>query len=667
MQLGGAAPLAGSDQHRRAPTPVVGAAAAGLGGLLFSALCLALRTRPALLLVFGVLAAAAGAFIVRSLMERHLAARRRVEAAEAACRATERRFHATFERAPIGMAELDEAGQVVEVNAALCQILEAERDAIVGRDLGLIVHERHRADHGARLEALRAGTTDSTRSEHRYRSRSGREIWVDERICTIGGGERDGARLLLQVQDITAQRRSAWELMQKALHDDLTGLPNRALLLNRLKHALQRSSRTAGSVAVLFIDIDRFKYVNDSLGHEMGDVFLAEIARRFEGATRTGDTVARFGGDEFVVLCENVDGPSEALTVAQRVHTSLARPIELDGVPTFASASIGIALDNEGDTSAEALLSDADAAMYRAKSAGRNRSELFDASMRHAIVQQLEIGSQLREALDNGEIVMHYQAIVDPITHLATGYEALVRWNHPEKGLLGPGAFLPAAEEAGLMDLVDAFALTTVCRRIADWSARFPVARNLYITTNWSARNLGRFVQQVEQALESTEIDPRQLVIEVTEGFLLEDTESSLQSLQRLKSLGVQIAIDDFGTGYSSLSYLTRLAVDFLKIDKSFIDKIPGDAASVAVVGAIADMATRLGIGLVAEGVETDEQLDVLRALGSLRLQGYRFAKPRPADDIERQLEMRSVVEVRGPRNEPVPVGVGQRSGELEA
>ncbi len=329
---------------------------------------------------------------------------------------------------------------------------------------------------------------------------------------------------------------------------------------------------------MLFIDIDRFKYVNDSLGHEMGDVFLAEIARRLEGAIRGGDTVSRFGGDEFVVLCENVNGPSEALAVAHRVHASLAAPIQLGDVPTFASASVGISLDDEATTSAEALLSDADAAMYRAKAAGRNRSELFDASMRHAIVQQLEIGSQLRKALDNGEIVMHYQAIVDPITHLATGYEALVRWNHPTKGLLGPGAFLPAAEEAGLMDLVDAFALTTVCDRIADWSARFPVARNLYITTNWSARNLARFVQQVEQALDTTGINPRQLVIEVTEGFLLEDTESSLESLQRLKALGVQIAIDDFGTGYSSLSYLTRLAVDFLKIDKSFIDKIPGDA-----------------------------------------------------------------------------------------
>ncbi|MFN3216017.1 MAG: putative bifunctional diguanylate cyclase/phosphodiesterase [Acidimicrobiales bacterium] len=636
-------------------------------GLLFTALAVVVRTEPALLVALGLAVAAAAAAIARAVLEHQRSTERRIHDAEAHSRATGERFEAIFDRAPIGMAELDQDGQVVQVNASLCQILEAERETIVGRDLALIVHERHRADHVARLESLRSGAVDSTQTEHRYRSRSGREIWVNERLCTIDVGEAGPPRLLLQVQDITAQRRSAWELMQKALHDDLTGLPNRALLLNRLKHSLQRSSRTAGSVAVLFIDIDRFKYVNDSLGHEMGDVFLAEIARRLEAAIRTGDTVARFGGDEFVVLCEGVDGASEALTVAQRVHTSLASPIHLDGVPTFASASIGISLDDEGDTSAEALLSDADAAMYRAKASGRNRSELFDASMRHAIVQQLEIGSQLRDALDNGQIVMHYQAIVDPITHLATGYEALVRWNHPDKGLLGPGAFLPAAEEAGLMDLIDAFALTTVCRRIADWSARFPVARNLYITTNWSARNMARFVQQVEQALEITGIDPRQLVIEVTEGFLLEDTESSLQSLQRLKSLGVQIAIDDFGTGYSSLSYLTRLAVDFLKIDKSFIDKIPGDAASVAVVGAIADIATRLGIGLVAEGVETDEQLDVLRALGSLRLQGYRFAKPRPAEDIERQLEMRSVVEVRGPLNEPVPVGVGQRSGELEA
>lgn len=595
-----------------------------------------------ILLAAGGIAAFGLYAALRNLVESRASAWESARTADRQRAALARRFRASFDLAPIGMAELDTAGRVIEVNEALCQQCGRDREEIVGRPLSILVHESDREAHLGRVESLLDGRTDAVQGEHRYRSEEGRSVWVHESISVVRADSDEPRSLLVQSQDITAQRQAAWELAQQALHDELTGLPNRALFLNRLKHSLLRAERNDSQVAVMFIDIDRFKVVNDSLGHEVGDRFLIQIAERLGRAVRAGDTVARFGGDEFVVLCEHVSGVSEATAAAQRIQGSFAEPFDLGDGRTYASASIGITLSGSAAASADSLLRDADAAMYRAKEGGRNRFEVFDQTMRSSIVARMEIESQLRTALENGEIVMHYQAIVDPHTHEPAGYEALIRWNHPEKGLLGPGAFLGVAEDAGLIDLVDAFALRSVCQQIAAWTAAFPAARNLYLATNWSARNLGRFVHEVEAVLVETGINPQQLVIEVTEGFLLEDSDASVHALQRLKQLGVQIAIDDFGTGYSSLAYLTQFAVDYLKIDQSFVSKLPDDAASAAVIGAIADMAGRLGIKLVAEGVETDEQIEMLTSLGSPRLQGYRFAKPRPVADIEHHLARRS-------------------------
>ncbi len=600
------------------------------------------RTQVWILLGAGAVAAFALYAALRALVRARASALESARRADSRRAAVDRRFRASFELAPIGMAELDASGRLVEVNSALCRQTGHHREAILGRPLSSLVHEADREAHVARVQSLLDGTADAAQGEHRYQHPDGTDIWVHESISVISADPEGGRSLLIQSQDITAQRRAAWELAQQALHDDLTGLPNRALFLNRLRHALVRANRQKTRVAVMFIDLDRFKVINDSLGHDVGDDFLIQIAARIGTAVRSSDTVARFGGDEFVVLCESVSGESEASATAERIQAVLAKPLVVGTTETYTSASIGITLSQPGDESADALLRDADAAMYRAKDAGRNRTEIFDHSMRSNMVARMEIESQLRGALDSGEIVMHYQAIVDPDTHLPAGYEALIRWNHPEKGLLGPAAFLPVAEEAGLIHLIDSFALRSTCRQIAKWVREYPAARNLYVATNWSARHLGRFVEQVDQVLAETRINPHQLMIEVTEGFLLEDSDASLRALQQLKQMGVQIAIDDFGTGYSSLSYLTRFAVDYLKIDQSFVSKLPEDGASAAVIGAIADMAARLGIKLVAEGVETEEQIEMLAALGAPRLQGYRFAKPRPAADIERHLAVRS-------------------------
>ncbi len=601
------------------------------------------ETEPRGQLAFLVAAGAAIALAVFLVLLRAVRDRTSALAAAANARAAgaaiDRRFRASFESSPIGMAELDDEGTIVSLNQAMAAQIGLGRDETIGLPLSALVHDADRPAHEARMRSLLDGTLDSAQAEHRYRHTDEADIWVSESVSVVETSPSGRRALLVQSQDVTAHRRAAWELTQQALHDDLTGLPNRALFLNRLKHALLRTQRADERLAVMFLDVDRFKIVNDSLGHERGDELLIEIAKRIEHALRTGDTVARFGGDEFVILCEAVSGESEALAVAQRIQAGFEAPFVLGGASTYASASIGITLNLGAEDTADSLLRDADAAMYRAKEHGRNRTELFDHSMRHSIVASMEIESQLRGALENGEITVHYQAIVHPRSFKLAGFEALIRWNHPEKGLLGPAAFLGVAEDAGLIHLIDAFALRQTCRQIASWVATYPCARDLYVATNWSARHLGLFVQHVEQILAETGVDPRHLVIEVTEGFLLKDTDASLVALARLKDLGVRIAIDDFGTGYSSLSYLTRFDVDFLKIDQSFVSKLPEDAASAAVIGAIADMARRLGIGLVAEGVETDEQIHMLATLGAPRMQGYRFAKPRPADDIARQLE----------------------------
>jgi diguanylate cyclase (GGDEF)-like protein/PAS domain S-box-containing protein len=594
------------------------------------------RIRLYVLTLLGAAFALAVFIVLRIAFGARAQALQQVQDSAAERAAIDSRFRASFELSPIGMAELDRSGTIVALNEAMARQVGLDRAATLGQPLSALVHESDRETHMERISSLLEGVPGSAQGEHRFRHANNREIWVTESVSAIDSPS--GRSLLVQSQDITSQRQAAWDLTQQALHDSLTELPNRALFLNRLKHALDRSRRSDEQLAVMFLDVDRFKVINDSLGHDVGDRFLVQMSKRIANAVRSGDTVARFGGDEFVVLCESVAGESEAIAVAQRIERSFAEPFELGEAPTFASVSIGITLSGHDGDTADTMLRDADAAMYRAKEGGRARTEVFDHSMRTSVIARMEIESQLRSALDNGEISMHYQAIVDPLSHLPAGFEALVRWNHPEKGLLGPSAFLGVAEEAGLIHLIDSFALRESCHQLAGWLDAYPAARDLYVACNWSAGHLGWLLQQVTQVLDETGIAPRHLVIEVTEGFLLEDTDASIAAIAQLKAMGVRIAIDDFGTGYSSLSYLTQFDVDFLKIDQSFVDKLPDDAASIAVIGAIADMASRLGIALVAEGVETDEQIDMLSKLGGPRMQGYRFAKPRPAEDIGLQL-----------------------------
>jgi diguanylate cyclase (GGDEF)-like protein/PAS domain S-box-containing protein len=425
-------------------------------------------------------------------------------------------------------------------------------------------------------------------------------------------------------------------LTDRALRDGLTGLPNRALYMDRLGKALTRLDRNGDMLAMMFIDLDRFKVVNDSLGHAAGDALLLAAAERLRASVRAPDTVARFGGDEFVVLCENLDDERGVFIVAERIITAFSRPFSIDGVEVSASASVGITVTRDGKADPDSLIRDADAAMYRAKDGGRGRFELFDPGMRSRAMRRLRTESDLWRAIAHDELVVHYQPILDLRDGKLVGVEALVRWDHPERGLLTPDEFIPVAEETGLIHPIGAWVLEEACTQVQAWRMTSPAAERLQLAVNLSAKQLRQtsLVDVVDQVLERTGLPPALLCLEITEGTLMEDVEASTQMMQGLKALGVSLAVDDFGTGYSSLAYLSRFPVDLLKIDRVFVGELGDGSASWPIISAIAGLAAALGLVTVAEGVEDEGQLHALRSLGCELAQGYLFARPSPPDDL---------------------------------
>jgi diguanylate cyclase (GGDEF)-like protein/PAS domain S-box-containing protein len=434
------------------------------------------------------------------------------------------------------------------------------------------------------------------------------------------------------LRDISERKTFEQRLAHEATHDPLTGLPNRTLLLDRLSMALGRARRHHRRIAVLFLDLDHFKVVNDSLGHGLGDRLLVDIAGRLRAALRPGDTIARFGGDEFVVLCEDLLDRKDATAIADRLIKALREPFSTDEGEVFIGASIGLALPEDPNTDPEALIRDADAAMYQAKARGRARWVVFDAAMRAHAIDRLDIESALRRALERRELRVHFQPVVSLATGAVTGVETLVRWEHPERGLLNPGEFISVAEETGLIVPIGAWVLEQACRQTQRWRATRPGLDRLMVSVNLSGRQLGHpeLVTEVAAILTETGIDPSLVELEITESVLMDDVEMSHETLERLKRLGVKLVVDDFGTGYSSLSYLHRFPVDLLKVDRSFVARLGGDPGDAAIVTAIITLAHTLGLEAVAEGVETAEQLEELRRLGCDRAQGYHLARPAP-------------------------------------
>jgi len=430
--------------------------------------------------------------------------------------------------------------------------------------------------------------------------------------------------------------RAQGRLAHQAAHDALTGLPNRVSFLDRAAHALDRTRRIRSWVAVLFCDLDRFKVINDSLGHEAGDTLLRELATRLQEVVRPGDTVARFGGDEFTILCESIADEAHALAIAERVGRVAATPFALGDAEVFVTMSVGIALGSGARTRPEALIENADAAMYRAKARGGNRREVFDRDMRARAKRRLALHSALHRAVERGEFRVFYQPVVCLRSRLPMGAEALVRWQHPERGLVGPDEFIGLAEETGLIVPIGNHVLRDACLQAQRWRAARPDGPPLCIKVNLSARQFAHpsLVGVVAGILGESGIDPASVYLEITESVLMEDAESTSAALRELKSLGVSLAVDDFGTGYSSLLYLKRFPVDELKIDRTFVAGLLGNADDEAIVAAIVSLAHSLGLKAVAEGVESTGQLTRLQELGCDIGQGYHFGRPMPADSM---------------------------------
>jgi diguanylate cyclase (GGDEF)-like protein len=418
---------------------------------------------------------------------------------------------------------------------------------------------------------------------------------------------------------------------EQLLRDPLTGLPSRLLLMNRLRSAIARLERTGGHVAVLFIDLDRFKVVNDSLGHHAGDRLLLAVAERLRVAARRHELPARFGGDEFVIVCEDVADPQDAVAVAERLLKALAQPFDFDDVPAFVGGSVGIAVTSDPHAAPADLVRDADAAMYRAKQAGGGRWSIFDQVVRDRAVARQAIEAALRNAIDNVELVVHFQPEISVATGEIVGVEALVRWVRPGHGMVSPADFIPIAEETGLIIPIGTWVLNEACRQ----ASSFDDGR-LVIRVNVSARQLTEpgLAETVNAALTASGLPPERLCLEVTESIVLEDGDRSVAALQALREIGVGVSLDDFGTGYCSLAYLRRLPIDSLKIDRSFVRGLGHEADDDSIVTSVIDLARSLGVSVVAEGVETEEQLDGLRARGCDTMQGFLFAKPGPADAV---------------------------------
>jgi diguanylate cyclase (GGDEF)-like protein len=443
------------------------------------------------------------------------------------------------------------------------------------------------------------------------------------------------ARLIGTSQDVTDRKRAEAQLSHQALHDQLTGLPNRALLLDRLDQALGQSCRAGRLVAVLFCDLDRFKLVNDSRGHAVGDDLLIAVADRLRGILRPVDTVARFGGDEFVMICHDAGAVDDVLHVAERVADALRRPFSLHGDDTFLSVSIGIAV-SDGRTSAGELLRDADAAMYRAKDRGRARWEFFDDTMRTEAATRLETQSALHWAVTRNEMRVFYQPLVDVASGSPVGVEALVRWDHPTRGLVMPQEFVPLAEEASLIVPIGVSVLDQAGRQCARWQEQFG-GPAFGVAVNLSVHHLRHpgLVEHVRSMLDHTGLDPACVCLELTESVLFEDADRHIRTLVELRSIGVRLAIDDFGTGYSSLTYLKQFPVDLIKIDRSFVAGVRTNASDTAIVRSVVELAHALGLRVVAEGVERLDQLEALRSFGCDVAQGFLFSPPCPPADID--------------------------------
>jgi diguanylate cyclase (GGDEF)-like protein/PAS domain S-box-containing protein len=576
----------------------------------------------------------------RKLMERRLQAHAdEVAQANGELRRVEAELRTILESGPDAIVRYDRDLRVRYVNSAAATLVGKPGEELVGADRRDL--QESRLVGPDLLSPLLRVLDTGQGSEHEHTVETpGGTVHLHTRLVPQVDAEREVIGVLAVSRDLTERKRVEDLLADRAVHDPLTGLANRVLLTDRLHQSIMRLEREPGMLAVMFLDLDHFKVVNDSLGHGAGDALLVEVAERISVIARRIDTVARFGGDEFIILCERLAGVDDAAMIAERVARAVAAPVTYDGQQLHPTVSIGIAVAQNADTTPEILVRDAEAAMYQAKDRGRGHGgyHFFDSRVRERAVARLVVENELREALERGEFTLQFQPLWRLPDRQVSGFEALIRWQRPE-GVRSPAEFIPVAEDSGLIVDIGHWVLDEALRRLAGWNARNQ-GEPLTMAVNLSARQLSHtsLADDVAAALARHRVQPELLTLEITETALLEESLASMEVLTRLSTLGVRLALDDFGTGYSSLGHLRRYPVDILKIDRMFVEGL--DRGDGAIVGAVTAMAHALGMTTVGEGVETAEQLAVLERLGCDEGQGYFLARPLPADAVEQHLTL---------------------------
>lgn len=561
---------------------------------------------------------------------------------------SEQRLSRIVETNADGILIVDNAGRITFANAAAERIFGMRRGDLTQRyydeETWSITATGGQQLPAGELPHLRVAETGAPvyGVEHTILHPSARRVMLSVNAAPLRDTAGEMAGTVLSITDITSRKALEERLLQLAYRDPLTNLANRTLFLDRLEHAWARAKRNQSGVAVLFIDLDNFKFVNDSLGHAAGDELLVAVAGRLRSCLRAGDTASRFGGDEFTLLLDNVTLPEQAIPAAERVLKALVEPFSIGGHEVFTPPSIGVAVADRGEGSLmlepSDLLRFADAAMYQAKTNGKARYEIYEASMGDSALQRLELESALRRSIEHNELVLYYQPQMVLETGLILGFEALVRWAHPAWGLVPPLDFIPLAEETGLILPIGEWVLREACRQGLAWKKEYPATTPLSMCVNLSVRQLREptLVQQIERVLQETGFDPQHLVLEVTESMMMTNVEANIKTLYAIKELGVGLAIDDFGTGFSSLAYLQSFPMDYLKIDRKFVLGLSQkDSGGLAIVEKTINLAQTLGLKTIVEGVETAEVAALLRQMGSDLAQGYYFSKPLPAPELE--------------------------------
>jgi diguanylate cyclase (GGDEF)-like protein/PAS domain S-box-containing protein len=554
-------------------------------------------------------------------------------------------YRTLVEHTPQGLAILQD-GRFVFVNQAMTSIngyTPEEMLAMAPEDIVTLIHPEDCSLVQEYFEDRLAGKPRPQRYEYRIMHSDGVTRWIE--VTTTVFTYQGRPALQATYTDVTERKATVEQLRQQVLHDDLTGLPNRTLFMELLEHAIKRTRRNSDyRFAVLFLDLNNFKVVNDSLGHIAGDEMLNIIGGRLKARVRASDTVARFGGDEFVILLEDFSSDLEVIVLTHRLQRDVSMPVYLNEHEVLTSASIGIALGSSDYHHPSDVLRDADTAMFSARALGPGRYAVFDATMHTQVMRRLDTEGALRRAIEHEELCLYYQPVVSLATGQITGFEALVRWQHPRRGILAPGEFIPIAEETGLILPLNWWVIRQACQQVGKWQQRFPHRPSFTVAINLSAQAFAHnnLVDQIVQALQESNLQASSLKIEITENMMMDNAESTIKTLKRLCDLGVQLCIDDFGTGFSSLRYLHRFPLHILKIDRSFVRNLSVDTESAAIIQSIVTLSHTLGKAVIAEGVETVEQLRYLQSLNCEYGQGYLFSRPVDSSMAEKVLKMGS-------------------------